>query len=213
MKVQKIINEIFGYKLFDKQFKKFSRIETGFPEQSLESVVEELRLRNLKFIIVKDYEIIDKNENGEGILPNFENNYNNKLTTKCSAYVVVDVDTGIIEKIEVDSIFGKYFINKKVGDTVEISLRNNHLVTELKVIDAPKETISTNEKCNNKIRNVAYDVLDERLTSYRQTEAEMYNIPKPYFVFTNKAKESILNARNNIYSKEDILGITWLGTV
>lgn len=131
----RMISEFFGYKLYEEQHKNFSRITTVFPEQNLGEIVKELRLRKYKFVIVKDYEIIDINSEGEGITDNFENNYNERYLIEHLKYVVTDVNTGIVEKIKANSIFGHYFLGKKIGDKIKfISPNNENIKLEIKDI-------------------------------------------------------------------------------
>lgn len=128
----RIVSEIFGYKTYENRHKNFSRIATGFPEESLGMIVDELRLRNIKFVIVKDYEIIEINSEGEGINDDFENVYYEVPSKQELKYLVVDINSGIIDKIDANSIFGYYFVNKKIGDFVTFISPNNELI-ELKI--------------------------------------------------------------------------------
>ena len=49
-------------------------------------------------------------------------------------YIVVDINSGVIDKIGANSIFGYYFINKKIGDFVTFLSPNSELI-ELKIKD------------------------------------------------------------------------------
>lgn len=130
----RIISEIFGYKTYENRHKNFSRIATGFPEENLGVIVDELRLQNLKFVIVNDYEIIDINSEGKGINDNFENIYYEIQSKQKIKYLVVDINSGIIDKIDENSIFGYYFRGKKIGDFVTFLSPDNKMI-ELKIKD------------------------------------------------------------------------------
>ena len=97
-------------------------------------IVDELRLQNLKFVIVNDYEIIDINSEGKGINDNFENIYYEIQSKQKIKYLVVDINSGIIDKIDENSIFGYYFRGKKIGDFVTFLSPDNNMI-ELKIKD------------------------------------------------------------------------------
>lgn len=86
-------------------------------------------------------------------------------------------------------------------------------------ISAPK--ITTLKKVQNDVKEIKKDVpprkideqvLGERLKEYRFAEATIKSLPA-YCIFTNKAIESLLEARNSIYTKEDLHALKHWGAV